>query len=576
MKKVFKYMQFTCLILFSLSITFAGGTPNQQWFVQQTRTRAQGDYVSANSGGGQYITANKYYSFFIEVPPGTSNLVVEIYDPNIYEATSGDIGERRNGNDWDTTTTYTLISPNGTVDATLTGDNNPANNQTWVPLANIANPTNGHWEVRVQVSSGDDVNIYGIRAHDGDPTSGGRELNVYAESYVSVGHTGNGLPNPKQHTFYPYVIRGCGLREMDFDFDIGLYPGSQITFASPDGSFNTTLPSNSLSGSAQANGTGNDGWAFNLVTSNNFSSLYGLWTQTITIAGDNQGICLVTSDAHPASAPTTQPENDSFRLYLPTDAGTKPVKPQVTQTITHISGPNPPAVNLDSFYDLTFTIQNPTPYPIQFSTTNNFSSFVPGTTSNAQVTYQGNITTTQGNIISTPAINGSGSVIWNPGTVPANTNASVKYRVKVRPTNCPSAIDLTGNGNNATNFTFVDETGNTSQSRATLQIGGLCPLKLNTCVVPSAAAVTVSGRVIGPNGRGLPGTLVSMTDGSGNVRMATTNAFGFYRFTDVSAGEVYIFQVSSKRYEFQPVTMYVSEDTTLNFVPEGFSIIKRY
>lgn len=250
-------MQFGCLILSIVLITFAGGTPNQQWLVQQTNTRAQGDYVSANSGGGQYITANKYYSFFIEVPPGTSNLVVEIYDPNIYEATSGDIGEQRNGNAWDTTTTYTLINPNGTVAATLTGNNNPANNQTWVTLANIVNPTNGHWEVRVQVSSGDDVNIYGIRAHDGDPTSGGRELNVYAESYVSVGHTGNGLPNPKQHTFYPYVIRGCGLREMDFDFDSNT--ANQMTFQSPNGSFNTTLAYTSLSGSAQASGTGNDG-----------------------------------------------------------------------------------------------------------------------------------------------------------------------------------------------------------------------------------------------------------------------------------------------------------------------------
>jgi hypothetical protein len=72
------------LIALFFQICFAGGTPNQQWLVQQTRTREQGDYVSA-SGGGQYVTNNKYYAYFIEVPPGSDRLVVDIFDPNIFE-----------------------------------------------------------------------------------------------------------------------------------------------------------------------------------------------------------------------------------------------------------------------------------------------------------------------------------------------------------------------------------------------------------------------------------------------------------------------------------------------------------
>jgi hypothetical protein len=559
------------LIALFFQICFAGGTPNQQWLVQQTRTREQGDYVSATSGSGQYVTNNKYYAYFIEVPPGSTRLVVDIFDPNILETTSGTIGEQRNGQDWDTQTSYTLRDPSGTVVATLTGTNNSANNQQWVNLYDNNNPANGHWELRVQVQSGDDVNIYGIRAHDGNPGPGGREYNIYAESYVSVGHTGNLLPDPKTHVLYPYVISGCSLLSMDFDFDSR--PANQMSFQSPNGGYTQNLGSSLLSGSAAPNGTGNDGWAFNTITSSNFSDFYGLWTQTVTIQDRNQGICIVGNDQHGASAPITQPEANTFRLYFPTDAGAKPAKPTVTQTFNYVAGFNPPVQGLITFYDLTFEIQNPTPYPITFSAPSDiFRSFVPGNTGNAQVLYvQGFTTVTQGTVISEPANLSSGYVEWNPGTVPANTNARITYRVRVQPTSCPNQINLTGTGNDATRFTFLDETGNASQTRATLTIGGLCVLRTPSCSATTAASVNVSGRVVTPNGRGLSRALVSMTDANGNVTYTYTNPFGYYRFLDVPAGENYTFAVYSKRYTFQPQTILVLEDITdLNFYADGY------
>ncbi len=559
------------LIIFSFQTCFAGGTPSPQWLVQQTRTRAQGDYVSATDGNGQFVNNNKYYAYFIEVPPGSTQLTVEIYDPNIYETTSGIIGEQQNGPDWNTQTSYTLRDPSGALVATLTGNNNSANNQQWVPLYSATNPANGHWELRVQVLMGDDVNIYGIRAHDGDPGAGGREYNIYAESYVSIGHTGSPLPDPKTHVFYPYVISGCSLLSMDFDFDSN--PNNQMSFQSPDGGSTTNLTSTQLSGSASSNGTGNDGWAFNTITSSNFLDFYGLWTQTVTIGGVNQGICIVGNDQHGATAPITQPEPNTFRLYFPTDAGTKPSKPTVTQTFTYVAGFNPPVQGLITFYDLTFTIQNPTPYPITFSSPSNiFRSFVPGNTGNAQVLYVAGFTTvTQGTVISEPPNLSSGYVEWNPGTVPANSNASITYRVRVQPTSCPNQINLTGTGNNATRFTFLDETGNANQTRATLTIGGLCVLRTPNCSVTTAASVTVAGRVITPNGRGLSRALVSMTDANGNVTYTYTNPFGYYRFLDVPAGETYTFEVHSKRYAFRPQTILVLEDMTdLNFYADGY------
>lgn len=469
-----------------------------------------------------------------------------------------------NGGSWNTQTSYTLRNPAGSVVAALTGTNSPVNNQQWVTLYDINNPENGHWELRVEVISGDDVNIYGVRAHDGDPGPNGREINVYAESYMSLGHTGIGLPNPKSHTFYPYITRGCGFISMDFDNDNNNL--SSLSFSSPNGSYNVNLLYTSLSGSATASGTGNDGWAFNFITYNNFSSLYGLWTQVFTVGGNNQLVCLVTDDQHPLSAPTAQPETGSFRLYLPTDNGTSPVKPQVTQTITHVSGPNPPAQGFTTFYNLTFTIQNQTSYPLTFNTANTFRSFVPGVLPNANVTYQGNLSLTQGAILSTPTIGSSGLVEWNPGIVLANSNASITYRVAVTPTNCPSQIDLTGIGTNATNLRFVDETGNTNQARAIMTIGGLCPLRTSSCIVPSSATVSVRGRVLGPNGRGVPGAIVLMTDSYGNVRTVLSNLFGFYQFSDVVAGSVYFFEVHSKKYVFPTVSLYISEDIVLDFV----------
>ncbi|GIU81451.1 MAG: hypothetical protein KatS3mg006_0515 [Pyrinomonadaceae bacterium] len=560
-----------CITLFAFSTQaiFAGGTPNQQWLPQNALNRANGDYVSA-TGGGQYVTTNKYYAYFIEVPPGSTRLVVEIYDPNIFENPSGTIGEIQLGGSWNTQTSYTLRNPSGTVVATLTGTNAATPNQTWVTLADINNPANGHWELRVQVVTGDDVNIYGIRAHDGDPSANGREYNVYAESYFPIGIPGNPIPDPKTHVFYPYVISGCSLLSMDFDFDGN--PNNSMSFASPDNSFTQNLASTQLSGAATASGTGNDGWAFNTITYSGFRNLYGLWTQTVQIGGTNQATCLVGNDAHGATAPTTQPEANTFRLYFPTDGGTKPSKPTVTQTATYVAGFNPPVQGLITFYQLTFTINNPTPYPITFSSSNIFQSFVPGNTGNAQVVYAGNLSVSQGTVISQPSVGSSGNVQWNPGVVAANSSATISYRVRVTPTSCPNAINLTGTGSNATSFRFLDETGNSSQARATLTIGGLCVLQTPQCQVTTSAGVVVAGRVMTPSGRGLSGAVVRMTDGSGNTRYTYTSTFGYYRFLDVPAGETYTFEVISKRYVFSPQTLTVLEDVSdLNFYAEGYN-----
>ena len=82
----------------------------------------------------------------------------------------------------------------------------------------------------------------------------------------------------------------------------------------------------------------------------------------------------------------------------------------------------------------------------------------------------------------------------------------------------------------------------------------------------TAAGASVSGRVFTPNGRGLTGAVVILTDADGATRTARTGAFGYYRFEDVEAGQTYIFDVRSKRYQFKPQIVSLTEDLDeLNF-----------
>jgi hypothetical protein len=66
----------------------------------------------------------------------------------------------------------------------------------------------------------------------------------------------------------------------------------------------------------------------------------------------------------------------------------------------------------------------------------------------------------------------------------------------------------------------------------------------------TAGEVTVSGRVLSPEGRGVGNALVTLTDQSNNVRSTITSARGFYQFTDVEPGRSYVVGVTSRKYIF--------------------------
>lgn len=86
--------------------------------------------------------------------------------------------------------------------------------------------------------------------------------------------------------------------------------------------------------------------------------------------------------------------------------------------------------------------------------------------------------------------------------------------------------------------------------------------------VPSAASVAVGGQIITWDGTGISQAHITLIDTNGSARSAISNAFGYFRFDTVEAGQTYIVSVRSKRYQFSNPTQSVvvaDEITDLNF-----------
>lgn len=87
----------------------------------------------------------------------------------------------------------------------------------------------------------------------------------------------------------------------------------------------------------------------------------------------------------------------------------------------------------------------------------------------------------------------------------------------------------------------------------------------------TAASVTIGGRVLTSEGRGIRNVRVTMTDMNGGTRTVLTGTFGYYRFAEVSAGETYIFSIFAKRFVFSLNTQVrsITADTDdINFIAD--------
>lgn len=370
--------------------------------------------------------------------------------------------------------------------------------------------TAGHWELRVtQSAGGDDINGIGIRAHDGTAGAGGTELNVYADSIIQVG--ANPPPSgtdSRSYTLHPWITSGCTASRNDFDFDSNSGTVGSASFSSRTGAFAQNYASGTLSQNNTWDRETFTGW-----TSDTAATDYGIWSNSITVISylvggtpnGNYATYYVGNYQAGANPPSANPEPDTFRIYLPNDAGSAPAKPYVEQLLTHKSGPNPVLVGQTSRYQITVRVVNPAAQAITFSAANLVTANVPGGT----VLYAGSAAVGQGSIVSQPAVGGSGNVTWNPGTLAAGATAILTYQVNVTPTSGGQRVPVTATpaSGNGTRARYLDETGNTTQARATYQFGPLCELAIREGELLTVAVVSSFRALPGRTG----GVLVEWT-----------------------------------------------------------------
>ena len=156
--------------------------------------------------------------------------------------------------------------------------------------------------------------------------------------------------------------------------------------------------------------------------------------------------------------------------------------------------------------------------------------------------------------------NSPGSSDPNTGEIPAGNNqilVSITWNVAASAPN--GAVPLT--------LASVNASNDNADLLTITSVGGAVHVG-----APTAASVSVSGRLSTVDGRGITGATVSLTNATtGQTRHARSSSFGYYRFDEVPAGETYIVRVSSKRFVFVPDTQIISlldELTDLDFTTE--------
>lgn len=78
-------------------------------------------------------------------------------------------------------------------------------------------------------------------------------------------------------------------------------------------------------------------------------------------------------------------------------------------------------------------------------------------------------------------------------------------------------------------------------------------------LIPTAAGVSISGRIVGLNGSPVSGAFVRLMNAGGDVRTARVNQFGRFHFESVQAGDTYIIQVTHRTLVFQTIAVSVQD-----------------
>ena len=466
-----------------IAATTGNGPNNLITMIGSGSPVGNGDYYSANNGGG----LNTYYSYWIEVPPGSPDLRVEIYDADV-----GNNLDDSLGGSFNTTVQYRLYSPAGgapvrtaSCNTTCTGLNNSNADNRWRRFSggNINNPAAGIWELQVDMSSavtaGNDVNTFGLRMRSGD---GNTDYNVFY--YFNITGSLRSV-NPRTVVNYPYVTSGCSLGSNDYDFDVpGGGNGSSMSIASRQGITTAISPLSAPSA-----------WNTQSVAvegQDDSAEDYGVGTLTLNprhSGAGNVASWYLNTEGSGTLAPAsrfTLNNASAHRIYFPTGTGNSPGGPPAKPYLAQWVRQNDPAGNPNEF-TITVRLINPTAFDI-----NNVvvDGLVP-----SPVTYGGVRAgfPTHGSVTVQPGVGGSGALSWSPGTVAAGQTAVLAYNITVPDPNTVTTVTGVSTTANATRAGFDDETG------TPFSTGGLCELRIGPSLT-QAVVTDFKGAAYSGNG----------------------------------------------------------------------------
>ena len=162
----------------------------------------------------------------------------------------------------------------------------------------------------------------------------------------------------------------------------------------------------------------------------------------------------------------------------------------------------------------------------------------------------------------------------DPGLTPLALNGGTTLNYK--PSNTSVVRDTIPNGTNGCGTApfNVDQINTTRPTDSNNDAVAACEKGSVEVLAPTAAATSVGGRVLMGSSlkRGLANATVTITDGAGVVRMTRTNPYGYFQFSNIEAGQTYLFNVAAKRYQFQTQVVSVNNDLTdLTFMPLSYT-----
>src|SRR5215203_5339389 len=131
-------------------------------------------------------------------------------------------------------------------------------------------------------------------------------------------------------------------------------------------------------------------------------------------------------------------------------------------------------------------------------------------------------------------------------------------------------VVVSNGGGTSAGTTFSVE-GTSGQSAAGQGAGSVYRIQggfWNTNLAPTAAGVSVAGRVTTPEGGGLRNAIVYLTDAAGQTLSTRTGTFGNFRFEGIQAGQTIIIGVSSKLFQFEPRVLTLNDSLAdIDFTP---------